>query len=311
MKRFALAAACLALAAPLPSLAQGQAPFTIAGTGEGFYRLQDALDAVGDGAATVRIAPGRHRDCAVQEAGSVAYVAERPGTAVFDGVACEGKAALVLRGREAHVEGLIFANIRVPDGNGAGIRIEEGDLSVAETLFENSQSGILSADDPSGHIRIHRSTFKGLGKHPDGSGAHSLYIGRYGSLGVSQTRFEEGRGGHYLKSRAPRIEVLDSSFDDSRGRRTNYHIDLSAGASGRIAGNAFVQGPDKENYGTIIAVAPESRDHSSAGLVIEDNEAWLAPGFARSTVFVGDWSGERVTVRGNRLGDRIRAHERR
>ena len=136
---------------------------------------------------------------------------------------CEGKAALVLRGRSARVEGLTFTNMRVADGNGAGIRIEQGDLAVSETMFVDGQCGILSANDPNSRITIDRSTFSGLGRHPDGNGAHALYIGDYGSLRVTNSRFERGTGGHYLKSRAPRIEVLDSSFDDSAGPRHQLH----------------------------------------------------------------------------------------
>ena len=56
-------------------------------------------------------------------------------------------------------------------------------------------------------------------------------------------------------------------------------IDLSNGAVGRIAGNVFVNGIGKENYGTMIAVAPEGAENRSAGLVIENNDVSLAPGF--------------------------------
>ncbi|HYE28220.1 MAG TPA: right-handed parallel beta-helix repeat-containing protein [Allosphingosinicella sp.] len=303
------------LALPLVLLAAGPssvaaASFTVAETGRAYASLQDAVDAIGGGSGTIRIAPGRYRGCAVQEAGRIAFVGI-PGTAVFDGGACEDKATLVLRGRSARVEGLVFTRIRVADGNGAGIRLERGDLVVSSTLFAYGQCGILSANDPSGTIRIDRSTFRGLGEHPDGDGAHSLYIGGYGSLAVTRTRFERGTGGHYLKSRAGRIEVTDSSFDDSGGRSTNYLIDLPNGASGRIAGNVFVNGRVKENYGTMIAVAAEGVEHSSAGLVIENNDVSVAPGFRPRTAFVGDWSGERLVIRGNRLGRGIALLERR
>lgn len=299
-----------ALALAASSGAAMAAPFTIAETGRGYDRLQDAVDAIGDGAGTIRIAPGRYRGCAVQEAGRIAFVAE-PGTALFDGGACEDKATLVLRGRSASVEGLVFVHVRVADGNGAGIRLEQGDLKVSLTRFADGQCGILSADDPSGSILIDRSTFSGLGKHPDGDGAHSLYIGHYGRLTVTRTRFERGTGGHYLKSRAARIEVTDSSFDDSAGRTTNYLIDLPNGAVGRIAGNVFLNGLGKENHATMIAVAAEGADNSSAGLVVENNDVSLAPGFPWHTAFVGDWSGERLTIRGNRLGAGIALLERR
>src|SRR3546814_20819206 len=65
--------------------------------------------------------------------------------------------------------------------------------------------------------------------------------------------------------------ITDSSFDDTRGRSTNYMIDLSNGAAGTIAGNTFVQGEDKENYSAFIMVAAEGADNSSDGLAITGN----------------------------------------
>lgn len=291
--------------------ARSSAPFMVAESGDGFQRLDEAVKSLRGGDGTIRIAPGRYDDCAVQESGRVSFVANTPGTVVFDGGICEGKATLVLRGRAARVEGLTFTHTNVPDGNGAGIRIEKGDLTVVGTMFVDGQCGILSANDPSGAIMIDHSTFAGLGKHPDGSGAHSLYIGEYGRLRVTNSRFERGTGGHYVKSRAARIEVLDSSFDDSKGSATNYMIDLPGGAVGRIAGNIFANGLGKENYSAMITVAPEGRVHSSAGLTIENNRAWLAPKSPWSTTFVANWSRDPLVIRNNELAKGIAVVERR
>src|SRR5215208_5808320 len=102
MRRFiSLALAALAAAATWPLQAQQSAPFTLAETGKAFGTLQQAVDAVGRDSGTIRIAPGRYGECAVQEAGRIAYVAEERGAAVFDGGACEGKATLVLGGKSA------------------------------------------------------------------------------------------------------------------------------------------------------------------------------------------------------------------
>jgi hypothetical protein len=304
--------ACIAVAAaPLPAQT-ASAPFTVQESGQGFATLGDAVAAIGGGNGTIVIAPGTYRQCAVQNAGQIAYVAAAPGTVVFDGVACEGKAALVLGGRSARVQGIVFQNMSVADGNGAGIRIEHGDLIVRESLFRDSESGILSADDSHGSIRVDQSTFSGLGRcDGDNACAHSIYIGDYGSLSVTRSRFERGTGGHYVKSRSPRIEVTDSSFDDSQGRATNYMIDLSVGATGTIARNVFVQGEDKENYSAFISVAPEGRDNSSAGLAVTDNEAGLVPGLQRRTAFVADASGQRINIANNRLDPQIASLERR
>ena len=311
MRKAPLVAIAAALASA-PLLAQrGGAPFTVAESGRGFATLQEAVDSIGGGAGTIRIAPGTYEQCAVQSAGRVAYVAQEFGSVTFDGVACEGKAALVLGGREARVEGIIFQNIAVPDRNGAGIRLQAGNLIVRESLFRDSEQGILTASDPRGSIRIERSTFSGLGICPEGGDcAHGIYIGDYGSLAVVRSRFERGRGGHYVKTRAPRVEIVDSSFDDSEGRATNYMIDLSNGATGTIARNAFVQGRNKENYSALIFVGPEGATNSSEGLAIVDNDVSLAPG-ARGTTFVVDGSGEGVRIENNRLGAQITRYARR
>ncbi|WP_428968640.1 right-handed parallel beta-helix repeat-containing protein [Sphingomonas sp. Xoc002] len=292
------------------ALAQGSAqPFMVGG--RGFATLQAAVTAIGDGEGTIRIAPGTYRECAIQGAGRISYVATEPGKVIFTRIACEGKAALVLRGRGASVQGIVFSHIEVGDGNGAGIRIEKGPLSVSNAMFLDSQSGILSAEDPNGTVTVDHSTFSGLGNDPTGNGAHGIYMGRYKSLRVTACRFENGQGGHYVKTRAPYVEVLDSSFDDSKGHSTNYMIDLSNGAKGRIAGNEFVFGRDKDNHSTLITVAPEGAKNDSSGLVIENNRARLAPGVDFKPVFVGNWSGEPLVIRGNILGAGITPTARR
>ncbi|MGZ8979076.1 MAG: right-handed parallel beta-helix repeat-containing protein, partial [Allosphingosinicella sp.] len=88
--RTAMIPALAAMAVAWPLQAQSSAAFTVTETGRAFATLQDAVNAIGRGSGTIRIAPGRYGECAVQEAGRVAYVAERRGEAVFDGGACEG-----------------------------------------------------------------------------------------------------------------------------------------------------------------------------------------------------------------------------
>jgi hypothetical protein len=230
---------------------------------------------------------------------------------VFDGVTCEGKAALVLRGRSADISGLVFQNMSVPDFNGAGIRLEHGNLTVAQSWFRDSQQGILTGEDPNGRIVIDKSTFTRLGTCEGAGGcAHSIYIGDYGHLRVTRSRFEQGRGGHYVKARATRVDIASSSFDDTGGRQTNYMIDLPAGSTGQITNNWFVQGTNKENYSALIAVGAEDRRHSSDGLQIAGNDARLAPK-ANGTTFVADWSGDRVVIGENTIGQGIKRFEKR
>lgn len=312
----ALAFAALPFALVASAMASAQdaaaAPYTVVESGQTFTRLQDAVNAIGNGRGTIRFGSARFADCAVQEGGEITYVAAVPGQAILEGVACDGKAALVLRGRAARIDGLVFAGIRVPDRNGAGIRLERGTLSVSQSWFRDSEEGILTAPDPAGSIVIDKTTFSRLGRcDGDAACAHSIYTADTGSLTVTRSRFEAGRGGHYLKTHARRVEIVNNSFDDSRGSATNYMIDLSMGSTGRIVGNWMVQGRDKENYSAFIAIAAEGHRNRADGLVIEGNDARFAPGVDRSSQFIADWSGDKLALGQNALAPGIERYRRR
>lgn len=302
----------IALALTVPAAAQPGAPFTIQETGQGFATIDDAVQSVRMGKATILIAPGVYHQCTVQAGGVITFKAVQPGTAIFDGTTCEGKAAFVLRGQGSTVDGLVFRNMRVPDGNGAGVRTEMGNLTVTNSMFMDSQEGILGGEPVNQKIVIDRSTFAGLGQcdeTPDC--AHSIYLANKGSVTITNSRFERGTGGHYVKLRIPNISVTDNSFDDTGGRKTNYMIDLPEGSTGLITRNTFVQGRQKENWTGFVVVAAEARKYRSAGLRVEGNVASLAPGETRSPAFVADYSHERLAVGANKLGAGIRMFETR
>ena len=311
--RFLSTALLLSAAVAATALAQGQsAPFTLSDSGRGYATLSEALNAIGDGQGTIIVAPGTYRQCAVQQGGVVTIRAAKPGTAIFDGVPCEGKGALVARGRATTVDGIVFQNIRVPDGNGAGIRLESGDLSVTNSLFRNSEEGILTGDYAGGRVSIDKSTFRKLGRcDRDLDCAHGIYIGRLASLSVTNSRFDEGNGGHYLKTRTPRVTITGNSFDDSAGHLTNYMIDLSNGATGTISGNEMVQGKDKDNWSAFITVAPEGRENSSAALVIDGNRAGFVPGLERGSTFVANFTNDAVRIGRNQLAPSMKVSDRR
>ncbi|MES2754126.1 MAG: right-handed parallel beta-helix repeat-containing protein [Pseudomonadota bacterium] len=310
MRTFLILAA--ALAVPAAAQQRSSAPFTIVENGQGFANLQDALMSIRGQDGTILIAPGTYRQCGIQQAGHITFKAATPGSVVFDGEACEGKAALVLRGAGSTVDGIVFRNLRVPDGNGAGIRIELGDLTVVNSMFLDSQEGILGANGAPVRISIDRSTFAGLGQCDETSDcAHSIYLATPGQVSITRSRFERGRGGHYVKLRVANVRIADNSFDDTKGTKTNYMIDLPEGATGLIANNTFVQGAQKENHSGLIVVSAEAHTYSSEGLTVRGNTATLAPGQEHSPAFVADGSKQRLEIADNRLGAGVRAFERR
>lgn len=300
------------LAAPGAAQQGGQPPFVIQETGQGYWRIDDAVSAVRDGDATIVIAPGTYQDCTVQTGGRITFKAAQPGTAIFEKTVCEDKAVFVLRGRGSVVDGIVFRGIRVADGNGSGIRTEMGDLTVRNSMFLDSQEGILGGEPTGQKIVIDRSTFSGLGQCDETVDcSHSIYLANQGSVTITRSRFERGTGGHYVKLRVPNVSITDSSFDDSQGRKTNYMIDLPEGGTGLIARNTFVQGKDKENWSGFIVVAAEARKYPSTGLRVEGNVASLAPGVERSPAFVATLSRDRLAIGENQLGAGVRQFEQR
>jgi len=295
--RYPILLAAALLAGPAVA---ASAPFTV--DGRGFGSLQDAVNAIGGGEGTVLIAPGVYQQCAVQTAGRVTYRAAQPGTAILERAACEDKAGLVLRGRSSTVDGLVFRGYSVNDGNGAGIRTEQGDLTVVNSMFLDSQQGIGGGAPGPQRIVIDHSSFAGLGQCDQSeSCAHAVYLKTPGSIAITNSRFERGTGGHYVKLRIPNVTITDNSFDDTRGTKTNYMIDLPEGSRGLIARNTFVQGVHKENGSTLIAVSAEAKTYPSAGLRIENNVASLAPGGSEHPGFVVDWSHQPLAIGANRL----------
>lgn len=283
--------------------AQAAGPYLVQETGKTYSRLVDAVDSMKGGDVTVVIEPGVYRDCETVEHGRVAFRARVSGTVTLDGTVCEGKAALVLRGVDHLVDGINFQNLHVDDYNGAGIRLEKGGLTVMNATFRNSDEGILTADDLTATVRVDRSTFSRLGHcDEEHSCAHSIYLGHYGRLFVTRSRFEQGLGGHYVKTRSRYVSITDNSFDDSNGRQTNYIIDLPSGATGLIARNTMVMGRNKENRSGYIAVRAEENANPSAGLTITGNTATNAPGVTFKPAFVLDWSHEPLKISANRLG---------
>lgn len=290
----------LAALAAMPAVAAQPAPFTVGA--RGFSTLDAAVRAIGDGEGVIVIAPGTYRQCAVQTAGTITYRAAQPGTAILEGEACEDKAGLVLRGRGSTVDGLVFRGYSVNDGNGAGIRTEQGDLTVVNSMFLDSQQGIGGGAPGDQRIVIDHSTFAGLGQCDESTNcAHAVYLKTPGSIAITNSRFERGTGGHYVKLRIPHVSITGNSFDDSAGKATNYMIDLPEGATGTIARNTFVQGIHKENGSTMIAVAAEQRRYPSTGLRIVDNIASVAPGSSERPGFVVDWSHQRLVIGANWL----------
>lgn len=164
---------------------------------------------------------------------------------IADGMSAEGKAIWVLRGGAISVEGFDFIGAKVNDRNGAGIRLEKGNLFVRDCRFLDNENGILTGGNPDATLEIISSEFGNNG-HGDGQ-SHNLYVGTIARLTVIGSYFHHARVGHLLKSRAAENHIFYNRLTDEVGGTASYELELPSGGIGYIVGNLIQQNSTTEN----------------------------------------------------------------
>jgi len=165
----------------------------------------------------------------------------------------EGKGIMVVRGKRVRIENIEFREARVRDRNGAGIRVENGPLSVSNCVFADNENGILAGNPESGHIAIDSTVFSGNG-HPNGQ-SHNLYVGAIARLDIEGCLFSRSKVGHLLKSRARVSSVRYSRLTCEDGT-SSYELEFPNGGQAEVIGNLIQQGPASENS-TLVSFGAE------------------------------------------------------
>ncbi len=297
--RLAALAATLSLAAC--STAAGARTLMV-GPGQQYAQPSQAAAAAADGDRVV-IAPGQYFDCAVwrQNNLTVEGVSET-GTVITDKT-CQGKALFVIPGRNVTIRNLTLTRARVPDGNGAGIRAEGGNLIVDHVRFINNQDGILAADEPQATMLVRGSEFVGNGVcNP--SCAHGIYANRWALLRVEGTVFRETHQGHHIKSRATQTEVVGCDIADGPNGTASYLIDVPNGGGVLIQGNRLEKGPKAENHSAAITIGEEGVDRPTPEILVQGNVFRNDGNF--ETTFVVNMTATPAVLRGNHLSGAVK-----
>jgi hypothetical protein len=181
----------------------------------------------------------------------------------------EGKAIWVIKGRNAVVENIEFANAEVPAGNGAGIRAEGANLKVLDCYFHDNQEGILSSIYTlDSVIDIEDSEFARDGGN--GGFSHEIYISNLKQLIVRGSYFHAGNIGHLIKSRAQRNLIVANRITDEAGGGASYEIEFPNGGLNIVAGNLIEQSATTQNP-TMLADALEGATNALQELYVVNN----------------------------------------
>jgi len=177
-----------------------------------------------------------------------------------------GKGILVTNG-DVTISNFEFSGAQVSDGNGAGVRYEDGNLTVENSYFHDNQNGILANASDTGTITIKGSEFDHNGS---GDGyTHNLYVNDVAKLSISDSYFHDAVQGHEIKSRAEVTEISDSRIFDNDGT-ASYSVDLPNGGQATLTNNVIQQGANSANP-NIIAYGAEGSLHDNSSLTVTGN----------------------------------------
>jgi parallel beta helix pectate lyase-like protein len=170
------------------------------------------------------------------------------------GQAVEGKGIWVIRGGDIVVENIEFTGARVPDRNGAGIRLDRGKVMIRRCVFTDNENGMLVGNDPSNTLEIEDSEF---GDNGAGDGqSHNLYVGTIQRFVVQGSYFHHARLGHLLKTRAQVNLIKYNRLSDEPGGRASYELEFPFGGLAHVVGNLIEQSEKTENS-TIVSFGAE------------------------------------------------------
>jgi len=260
-------------------------------------RIRTLSEALGQAAAgdVVVLASGRYVEAGVIRADRVTLKAE-PG-ARLDGIAAEGKAALVVKGNDTVIEGLECSNIRVPDRNGACVRLEGRNLTLRNVHFHDSEEGVLAANG-TGTILIEGSRLERLGA---AGRAHALYINHIDSLVIRRSVIlSSADEGHEIKSRAAQTVIEDCVVASLDGHDSRL-LDVPNGGEVVIRGSVLEKGAASSNP-QLIGFGLEGIDYPRNSLRLDGNTFIIDR--AQGRLIGGDIAAElsgNVVVGGDRI----------
>lgn len=208
-----------------------------------------AIAAAGD---LIAIDPGDYFDCAVWKADRLTIIGMGPGVVITDTV-CEGKALFITLGNDITIRNITFTRARVPDQNGAGIRVEGKNLTIDASRFINNENGILTADVSDSTLTVIDSEFTANGKCAPEC-AHGIYAGHIALLRVEHSKFLGTKQGHHIKTRAERTELINNDIADGPDGTSSYLVHAPNGGSLILDGNTLEKGAKTTNPDAAIMI---------------------------------------------------------
>ena len=253
-------------------------PFTLASNGKRYPTLQAAADAAIDN-DTINVDPGAYANYLVYaRIGKPLTIQGKGGTAAFTNTIPipNGKGIIVSDvpdGMTLTLNNLELSGAAVGAGNGlngAAVRLETGNLVVANSYIHDNQNGILSGNDSTSIAKISNSVIEhnGLG---DRGYTHGVYFSHGAEVDIDRSTFRNDTYGHHIKSRAAKTVVTHSLIDDGTvPAGASYDIDTPNGGVVALQCNSIIKNANKENN-PMVTTGEEGDLYPTNSLTVKDN----------------------------------------
>ncbi|MFC1684962.1 hypothetical protein ACFL0R_05795 [Pseudomonadota bacterium] len=227
-----------------------------------FSSLKNAAQSLKAG-QTLEIGEGVYHEPLVLEENDV--VVRGLGHVVLEGAVAQGKAAIITKGNNIHIENIECRGIKVKDKNGACVRHEGRNLKLVHVYFHSSEAGLLSGAK-GGRIEILDSRFERLGRQGQ---AHGVYIGG-GELIIRDSRFIASVDeGHEIKSRAE-LTFIDKSVIASLSSEDSRLLDIPNGGRLIVTNSILQQGLGSSNQDA-IGYGLENASYTDNTILLKNN----------------------------------------
>ncbi len=173
--------------------------------------------------------------------------------------------AILTTDADVTLDHIAFSGASVPDGNGAGIRYETGNLTIENCYFHDNQEGLLGGNS-AGTVTVINSEFAHNGAG-DGQ-THNIYVGEIGTLQIENSYFHDAIVGHEIKSRADNTIIENTRIFDNATGTASYSIDLPDGGNALIKNDIIEKGPQAENDAVIHFGGETATPYANSSLQI-------------------------------------------
>ncbi|SHG59467.1 hypothetical protein [Massilia sp. CF038] len=187
-----------------------------------------------------------------------------------------GKAIWVVVGNNITIDNVEMFGAKVPDLNGAALRLEGTGFTMRNSFLHDNENGILSGANLNSDVLIENTEF---GHNGYGTGqTHNLYIGNVRTLTFRYNFSHDAVVGHNLKSRARTNHILYNRFSSlapgqvgtTAAGQPSYEIDLPNAGESYIIGNV-IQQPAAHQNPSMVAYGEEGASNPSHNLYVVNN----------------------------------------